>query len=66
MDVGGPVIGLKKLNAETTAAWRAVQILEGRKREEAMVGLWDQGQAGESDEETDVWYDAEEEATNDS
>jgi dsRNA-specific ribonuclease len=30
VDVGGPVGGHKKLNAETIAAWRAVNILEGR------------------------------------
>lgn len=61
VDVGGAVTGLKKLNAETIAAWRAVQILEGRKREEAMVGAEDS-----DDEIEDVWYDAQEESTDDS
>ena len=31
-DVGGPVEGLKRLNAETIAAWKACKILEGEVR----------------------------------
>lgn len=59
VNVGGPVSGLKKLNAETIAAWRAVQILEGRKRMEVMAGLGEEEEE-EEDEEMEVWHDAEE------
>ncbi|KAF2658451.1 dicer-like protein 2 [Lophiostoma macrostomum CBS 122681] len=56
--VGGPVAGLRRLNAETIAAWRAVRIIEGVDD----VGMvdWDGvGEEEEDEEEEDVWHDAE-------
>ncbi|KAF2741102.1 dicer-like protein 2 [Polyplosphaeria fusca] len=64
-EVGGRVEGLKRLNAETIAAWRAVKILEDG--EDVQMGEFVQEyvsvsiRAGEGDAEScvDEWHDAE-------
>ena len=53
-DVGGVVEGLKKLNAETVAAWKAVSILEN-KSDVAMMETEEDGEEG-----NDMFFDAEE------
>lgn len=53
-DIGEPVEGLKKLNAETIAAWRAVSIMEGRNDVKMSYG-----NSCEQEEEDEEWYDAE-------
>jgi dsRNA-specific ribonuclease len=63
VDIGGPVEGLKRLNAETIAAWRAVQILEAKKEEDVVMRdvnemLMEEADSG--DDEGEDWHDAEE------
>jgi dsRNA-specific ribonuclease len=49
-NIGGQVEGLKRLNAETIAAWKAVRIMEGV----------DDGKViADGDESEDEWHDAE-------
>ena len=57
VNVGGLVSGIKKLNAETVAAWEACQVLEAAKR-----GSIDRlvKEAVHQSEEEDEWFDAEE------
>ncbi|KAH7122262.1 dicer-like protein 2 [Dendryphion nanum] len=50
VEVGGAVEGLKRLNAETIAAWKAVGILEGKAKEDVAM----------ADESEDEWFDTEE------
>jgi hypothetical protein len=47
-EIGAPVEGVKKLNAETIAAWKACKILEGQGDVDVVMS---------SDED---WYDADE------
>ncbi|KAF2116487.1 dicer-like protein-like protein 2 [Lophiotrema nucula] len=51
-EIGGPVEGLKRLQAETIAAWKAVRIMEG-KGENVDMDM-------DHESEMDEWHDAEE------
>lgn len=55
-NVGDPVEGLKRLNAETIAAWKAVKIMEGVDNVVVRDGV---GEGDKEDSEDEVWYDAE-------
>jgi dsRNA-specific ribonuclease len=57
-DVGGVVEGVKKLNAETIAAWRAVRVLENGGADDVVTT--DSMEEGATEEEEDVFFDAEE------
>jgi dsRNA-specific ribonuclease len=65
-DVGGMVEGLKRLNAETVAAWKAVDILEKRTNQEMAdqetMGqmMVDQETADQEMADEPEWFDAEE------
>jgi dsRNA-specific ribonuclease len=56
-DVGGVVHGVKKLNAETMAAWEACRILGAAKRGAPDVSM---GGVDHQSDEGDEWFDAEE------
>jgi len=56
-DVGGVVHGVKRLNAETIAAWEACRVLEGAGRGSPDVSM---GEADRHSEGDDEWFDAEE------
>jgi dsRNA-specific ribonuclease len=59
--VGGPVEGVKKLQAETIAAWKAIGVLEGKKEEDVgMVGLGSEMERIQGDQEMALNGDGEE------
>ena len=55
-DVGGVVKGVKRLQAETIAAWKAIAILEGAGNENKLM----EQEEEEEEEEEDEFFDAEE------
>lgn len=55
-DVGGVVHGVKRLNAETIAAWEACRILEAARRGAPDVSM---GEVDHQSDEGDEWFDAE-------
>ncbi|KAJ4356124.1 Dicer-like protein 2 [Didymosphaeria variabile] len=58
VDVGDVVEGVKRLNAETVAAWEACRILEARKNE-GVDGDVEMKEVIEDPSEDEEWFDAE-------